>query len=425
LPEERPAGGPDSCRTVDIPVRGMTCAACVRRIEKGLDKARGVREASVNFVAERVRVTFDPGETSPGDIARVIKAAGYEPVLGSDPDSRDRAEELHGLRNALVFSASLAVLVFVGSMGKMIPGVPALLTHPMVLWALTTPVQFGAGWQFYRGAAGALRHGAADMNVLIITGTTAAYAYSAAAAFFPGLFASAGLTPSVYFDSAAMIITLILLGRYLEALAKGRASEAVRKLLEMRPLTARVIRGEGREETIPAADVRPGDRLAVRPGDRVPVDGEVLDGRSAVDESLLTGESLPVEKAPGDEVIGATVNVTGYLVVKATKVGRDTVLAQIVEMVREAQGRKAPVQRLADTIAAYFVPVVVGIALVTFGVWLAYGPAPVSTRWRSSSSPARAPSAWPPRRPSWSGPGVGPNRAYSSAGARSSNWPTA
>ena len=377
--------------TIDIAIRGMTCAACVRRLEKGLDGAPGVASVTVNFASERARISYDPGRTDPETLAQVIRSLGYDPVLSAsiraaapgeeegDPETRARAREIRRLRNAFVGSAVLAGLVFVGSMGGIASGGLALLTNPLVLLLLTTPVQFGAGWVFYRGAAAALRHGTTDMNTLIATGTTAAYGYSLAATLLPRLFLAAGLPPTLYFDSAAMIITLVLLGRYLEALAKGRASQAVRRLLELRPLLARVLREEGREEEIRAESVRPGDYLAVRPGERIPVDGVVTRGRSTVDESTLTGESLPVEKAPGDEAIGATINLTGFLVVRATKVGRDTVLAQIVEMVREAQGRKAPVERLADRMAAYFVPAVLGIAVLTFGGWYLFGPRPTLT----------------------------------------------
>jgi len=379
--------------TVDIPVRGMTCAACVRRLEKGLTQAPGVSAASVNFAAERARVTYDPTRTSPEELAQVIRSIGYDPVVTAgreaaapnaeaaqgDPEFRARTREIRELRRTLIASAALALLILVGSMGAMVPGVPAFLTDRWVLLALATSVQFWAGRRFYRGALGALRHGAADMNVLIATGTTAAYGYSAAAVLAPHVFTAAGLDPTLYFDSAAIIITLILLGRYLEALAKGRAFQAVRRLLELRPLTARVVREDGREEEVPAADVRPGERLAVRPGDRVPVDGVILDGRSTLDEAMFTGESIPVEKGPGDEVIGATINLTGFLLVEATKVGRDTALAQIVGLVREAQGRKAPVQRLADRIAAYFVPAVMAVAVVTFLAWYLLGPEPAFT----------------------------------------------
>ncbi len=377
--------------TIDIPIRGMTCAGCVRRLEKGLDGAPGVASVTVSFASERARIGYDPGRTDPETLAQVIRSLGYDPVLSAsireaalgeeegDPETRARSREIRRLRTILLGSAVLASLVFVGSMAGMAPGGLALLTNPLVLLVLTTPVQFGAGWVFYRGAAAALRHGTTDMNTLIATGTTAAYGYSVAATLLPRLFLAAGLPPTLYFDSSAMIITLVLLGRYVEVLAKGRASQAVRRLLELRPLLARVLREEGGEEEIRAESVRPGDYLAVRPGERIPVDGVVTRGRSTVDESTLTGESLPVEKAPGDEAIGATINLTGFLVVRATKVGQDTVLAQIVEMVREAQGRKAPVERLADRIAAYFVPAVLGVAVLTFGGWYLFGPRPTLT----------------------------------------------
>jgi Cu+-exporting ATPase len=377
--------------TIQVPIRGMTCAACVRRLEEGLSATPGVLAVSVSFVMEQARISYDPVVTDPEALGRVIRSLGYEPLLivgnrtpvvGDEPagpgkaEMRAQAEELSRQRRVLIGSGVLAALVFVGSMAGMVPGLPGEMMSPLILLLLATPVQFWAGAAFYRGAGGAIRHGMADMNVLIATGTTAAYGYSVVAALFPQFFAVAGRQPVLYFDSSSTIITLILLGRYLESLAKGRASEAVRRLLEMRPPMARLLVGDGREKEIAAEKVCPGDRLAVRPGDRLPVDGVVVEGRSAVDESMLTGESIPVDKTRGDEVIGATLNLTGFLVVQATKVGQDTALAQIVDLVREAQSRKAPVERLADKIAARFVPCVLVIAVLTFGGWFLFGPSP-------------------------------------------------
>jgi Cu+-exporting ATPase len=239
---------------------------------------------------------------------------------------------------------------------------------------LTTPIQFWAGRQFYKGALAVARHGAADMNTLIALGTSAAYGYSLVATVAPHLLSPAGTTPAVYFDSAAAIITLILLGRWLEARARGRASEAIRRLLDLQPKRARVIR-DGREQDVMIEEVLVGDIVIVRPGEQVPVDGLVLDGESAVDESMITGESLPADKAPGDRVIGATLNKTGSFRFRATQVGKDTALARIIRLVEDAQGSKPPIAKLADRVAAVFVPIVIGIAIVTFGLWLAFGPA--------------------------------------------------
>jgi Cu+-exporting ATPase len=244
--------------------------------------------------------------------------------------------------------------------------------------ALATPVQFWVGWQFYRGAWAQARHRSTDMNTLIAVGTSAAYLYSVAATFFPQWFRAGGLEPQVYYETGAIIIVLILLGRFLEARAKGQTSEAIRKLISLQAPRARVLR-DGREVDVPVEEVVAGDRVVVRPGEKVPVDGVIDAGRSALDESMLTGESLPVEKGPGDTVIGATINKTGAFTFTATKVGKDTMLAQIIRLVQEAQGSKAPIQRLADRVASYFVPVVMGLAAATFLVWLIFGPQPSLT----------------------------------------------
>jgi Cu+-exporting ATPase len=256
--------------------------------------------------------------------------------------------------------------------------IPELLKSWYVQLALATPVQFWVGWQFYRGAWAMARHRTTDMNTLIAVGTSAAYLYSVVATFFPQAFRAGGLEPQVYYETAAIIIVLILLGRFLEARAKGQTSEAIRKLISLQAPTAHVVRPDGEVE-LPVDEVVVGDLLVVRPGEKVPVDGVIQDGRSALDESMLTGESLPAEKGPGDEVIGATLNRTGAFTFKASKVGRDTMLAQIIRLVQEAQGSKAPIQRLADRVAAYFVPAVMMLATVTFLVWLVFGPAPSLT----------------------------------------------
>ncbi len=299
-------------------------------------------------------------------------------MRGPPPRTFERAareREIRTLRRKLVAGIVLTVPIVLGSMSEWFPWAPHALQNFWVLLALTIPVQFWAGAQFYRGFWAALKHRTSDMNTLIAVGTSAAFLYSVAMTVAPQVFRGLGIAPAVYYDTAAVIVTLILLGRFLEAIAKGRTSEAIRRLMGLRAKTARVVR-DGEEQDIPVDEVRSGDLVIVRPGEKVPVDGIVREGASAVDESMLTGESLPVEKRAGDQVIGATLNKTGTFRFEATKVGKDTVLAQIVRLVEEAQGSKAPIQRLADYVASIFVPTVIGIALLTFAAWWVFGPAP-------------------------------------------------
>lgn len=367
-----------------IPIAGMSCASCVNTVETALRTIEGVLDASVNLAREQATVEFIPGVATPEALRRAVRDAGYEPLAAEegavDREAERREREGRALRVRLVGAALLSLPILWGSLPHMGVQVwaPALLHNWMVQFALATPVQFWAGWRFYRGMWAATRHGTADMNTLIAVGTSAAYLYSAAATFFPQWFTGGGLEPTVYYETASIIIVFILLGRYLEALAKGRTSEAIRRLMRLQAKTARVIR-DGSEADVPVEDVVVGDVVVVRPGEKIPVDGTVLVGFSTVDESMITGESMPVEKAAGVEVIGATLNKTGTFRFRATKVGRDTALAQIIRLVEEAQGTKAPIQRLADRVAAYFVPVVIVIALVTGGVWLAFGPQPALT----------------------------------------------
>ncbi len=357
-----------------FPVGGMTCAACVSRVEEALSGVPGVVSASVNLASEKATVEYVEG-TEFDSLRRAVKEAGYE--LGSEAETLEDVStaarrEIRTIRNRLVLAAALAIPIFA------LMWVPDFAGKPYLLWALATPVQFWAGWRFYKGAWGALRHRTADMNTLIVVGTSAAYFYSVIAVLFPRLFTVGGLEPHLYFDTSAMIITLILLGRFLEARARGQTSDAIKKLIGMQPKTAVVLR-DGAEKEIPIEDVQVGDRILVRPGERVPVDGIIREGYSSIDESMITGESMPVEKKAGDEVIGATINKTGSFQFEATKVGKDTTLAQIIRLVDEAQGSKAPIQRLADVIASYFVPVVIGIAIVTFIIWFFVGPEPALT----------------------------------------------
>ncbi len=361
-------------RKTRIHVTGMTCASCVARVEQALASVPGVVSASVNLASEKATVEYLEG-TEPADLRRAVKDAGYE--LGAETETLEDVttasrREIKNVRNRFILALVLA--------GTIMPlmWTPAFIGKPYLLWALATPVQFWAGWRFYRGAWGALKHRTADMNTLVAVGTSAAYFYSVVAVLFPALFTIGGLEPHLYFDTSAMIIALILLGRFLEARARGQTSAAIKKLIGMQPKTALIVR-DSKEMEIPVEDVQPGDIILVRPGERVPVDGVIREGHSTIDESMITGESIPVEKGVGDGVIGATINKTGSFQFEATRIGKDTTLAQIVRLVEEAQGSKAPIQRLADVIASYFVPVVIGIAIITFIIWYLVGPPPALT----------------------------------------------
>ncbi len=374
--------GNEKLEQVNLSVGGMSCAACVVRVEKALAGLEGVEQAAVNFATEKAQIRFDPGKVNLETFRKAIEEAGYQfrgLALAElrDREREERARELKLLKKKFIFSVVLGIFIMVLSMPHFLPfleDVPHQYLFVLV-FILTTPVQFWAGKQFITGAWGAARHGSADMNTLIAVGTLSAYLYSTVATFFPDLFQASGLKAEIYFDSAAMIIALILLGRLLEARAKGQTSEAIRKLMGLAPKTARVIRN-GEDLDIPLEEVRKGDLLRVRPGEKIPVDGRVREGQSAVDESMLTGESLPVDKKPGDEVIGATLNKSGSFTFEATRVGEETALAQIIRLVEQAQGSKAPIQRLADKVAGVFVPVVMVIALFTFMVWYLWGPPP-------------------------------------------------
>ncbi len=377
----RKAGYDVAVASAELQIEGISCASCVLKIETTLLDLPGVVKASVNLATGKVAVEYLPNAIDLARIRKAVEGAGYKvhdlPAgeAGADVERRLRQREYRVLRAKVIAGGVLAALIFLGSMPGWFPWVPAFLRNFFVLWALATPVQFAIGGQFYRAAWAAFRHRTADMNTLIAVGTSAAYFYSAAVTLFPSLLGATGVARDVYFDTSAVIVVLILFGRMLEARAKGRTSEAIVALMGLRPATARVLRG-GAEREIPVDDVLVGDSVVVRPGERVPVDGSVVDGRSSVDESMISGESLPVDKGPGDEVVGATINKWGRLVFQARKVGKDTALAQIIKLVQDAQGTKAPIQRLADRIAAYFVPAVITIAVLTFVVWFDFGPAP-------------------------------------------------
>ncbi len=371
-----------------LPILGMSCASCVAKIEAALAALPGVVSASVNLGTEKAAVRYIGRLVSAADMKKVIEGAGYGVLEVAEEDllekeARLRREEVDRLRRRLVAGTVFVVPLFVLSSWEMMGLAALLFPIPRGLsvalqFVLATPIQLWVARPFYAGAWSAACHGTTNMNTLIAVGTSAAYGYSAAAALFPGFFEIPGYAADVYFDTAGAIIVLILLGRLLEARAKGRTSEAVKRLMGLAPKTARVIR-DGAEADVPLADVAAGDRVVVRPGEKVAVDGTVVSGRSSVDESMVTGESIPVEKQAGDTVIGATLNRTGTFTFRATRVGRDTMLAQIVRLVEEAQGSKPPIARLADVIASYFVPAVMGIAFLTFLAWWFLGPAPSLT----------------------------------------------
>jgi Cu+-exporting ATPase len=374
-------------RKVNLPIEGIHCAGCVARIEKSIAATPGVLSAAVNLATGEAAVEFLPAQVGLEAIkAAVTRAGAYRVIETAQADPHEAVEavrrrEAADLKRKFTLGAALSGLLMLGHFQSHLPGVAALPAH-LFHWIellLTIPVYFYSGAQFHRGAWSTAKNRTADTNTLVSVGTTAAFAYSAVATIWPSLLTTNGEPPAVYFETAAMIITLILLGRLLEARAKGRAGEAIRKLMDLQPKRARVVR-QGVEIEIPAEETLVGDVLAIRPGERIPVDGAVTEGASTVDESMLTGESMPVAKAPGDRVFAATINKTGAFRFRAEKVGRDTALAQIVRIVQEAQGGKAPIQRLADRIAGVFVPIVLGVAALTFVVWLAFGPAPALTR---------------------------------------------
>jgi P-type Cu+ transporter len=383
--------------SVTLALEGMTCASCAMRIEKGLKKVPGVLDAQVNLATERGTVTYDPSLTGVEQMQQKVEAVGYKatpleragaqsasivqseravsdeetgglkaPALGivqEDEISRRKAVELMRKRNLLILGVALSLPVLILSMFFM-NGFPG---ENLLLLVLTTPVWAVVGWEFHRGALKNLRHLSANMDTLVSLGSTAAYLLSVVATFWPALVGS-----MTFYDTTALIVTLIFLGKYLEARAKGQTNNAIKQLIGLQPRTAHVVRA-GRESELPIEQIRVGDELLVRPGEKIPIDGEVLQGNSAVDESMITGESLPVERGVGDAVIGATLNQRGLLHVRATRVGADTVLASIIRLVEQAQGSKAPIQRLADTISAIFVPTVLGIAALTFVLWATVG----------------------------------------------------
>ena len=373
-----------------VGVHGMTCASCVSRVARALRKLDGVVDVNVNLATEKASIEYLPDAATLGGFKRAVREAGYdvlEEEAGKDrvdTEREAREKEVRDLRTSVTIAAAFTIpLLLLVMIPMLVPGLEALLMRvvPMqtvfyISFVLATVVQFGPGLRFLRKGWHALRSGSPDMNSLVMLGTSAAYGYSLVATFAPSLLPQG--TVHVYYEASAAIITLILVGKYLEALAKGRTSEAIKKLLGLQPKTARVLRG-GEEVELPVDEVVPGDVVLVRPGERIPLDGRVLNGSSFVDESMITGEPVPAAKGAGDEVVGGTINKTGAFRFEATRVGADTVLSQIIRMVEDAQGSKVPIQALADRVVSVFVPIVMGLALLTFGVWLALGPEPALT----------------------------------------------
>ena len=376
-----------SLSRITLPVQGMTCAACVSAVENVLRELDGVISAAVNFATEKATIEYIPSVVGIRDFKRVIREAGYEVVeaeQGEDiveKEQKEREKAYRELKAKVIIGAALAVPLMLlmqwsHIFGHLLP-MPMQFNHLLQL-LLATPVQFWIGRHFYTGALAAARHRTTNMNTLIAIGTSSAYLYSIVATFFPELFAIRGYSAEVYYDTSATIIVLILLGRLFEARAKGQTSEAIKKLIGLQAKTARVIK-DGREMDVPIEDVELGDVILVRPGEKIPVDGSIKEGYSSVDESMVTGESIPVEKSAGSQVIGGTINKTGSFRFEAVKVGKETMLSHIIDMVQSAQGSKPPIARLADIIASYFVPAVIGIATLTFIVWYFFGPEPAFT----------------------------------------------
>jgi Cu+-exporting ATPase len=365
----------------NLKLRGMSCASCANNIEEAIRSVPGVEACSVNFGAEQATIQYNPQQTNLEDIQQAIEEAGYfayplqeQEMMSAQTDAEQEARQAESrkLKRRLILGGVITIILVIGGLPMMtgvhMPWIPAWLHHPLFQLVLTAPIQFWSGESFYQGAGKAFKRHTATMDTLVALGTSAAFFYSLFPTFFPGFFLNQGLSPDVYYEISAVVITLILLGRLLENRAKGQTSEAIRKLMGLQAKTARVIRN-GQEIDLPIAEVVEGDVILVRPGEKIPVDGEIIDGSSTIDEAMVTGESLPVKKQPGDEVIGATINKTGSFKFRATRVGKETFLAQIVKLVQQAQGSKAPIQKLADQVTGWFVPVVIAIAIATFIIW--------------------------------------------------------
>lgn len=361
-------------------IKGMHCASCVAMLERSLKKVPGVESANVNLATTKATVTYDPKQVTDNALTSAVANVGYqalinEEVKSEEEEKRAKQKEISDLRNKVVISLVLGALILWGSFPGLMNTAPMILQNFWVQLILATPVQFWIGWIFYKATIPALKHRTANMDTLVAIGTTVAYVYSVFVTAFPHVVERIGIEPFPYFDVGTIIIGLILLGRYFETRAKAGTGEAIKKLIGLQAKTARVIRYD-KEIDIPVSEVVIGDWIRVRPGEKVPVDGVIVEGESSLDESMITGESIPVEKIKGDTVVGATMNKTGSFTFKATKVGSDTMLAQIIKLVEEAQGSKAPIQRVADLVLSYFVPIALMLAIATFVLWYVLGPQP-------------------------------------------------
>ena len=367
--------------TNTLKLQGMSCASCVRSVEDAIRSVPGVAEVSVNFGAEQASIQYDAKRTNLGQIQQAIVDAGYASrslqdskfiTDESETEKTARLREFRHLRNKVIVAGTIGAVLVIGSLPMMLglplPFIPMWLHNPWLQLIVSTPILLWAGREFFINAWKALKRHTATMDTLVALGTGSAYLYSIVATFFPNFFIAQGLNPDVYYEPANVIIALILLGRLFEMRARGQTSEAIRSLIGLQARDARIVRN-GQELEVPIQDVQIGDVVIVRPGEKIPVDGEIVEGSSQVDESMVTGESVSTKKQPGDEVIGATINKTGSFRFRATRIGKDTVLAQIVQLVQQAQGSKAPIQRLADQVTGWFVPVVMAIAITTFVIW--------------------------------------------------------
>jgi len=367
--------------TNTLKLQGMSCASCARSVEDAIRSVPGVAEVSVNFGAEQASIQYDAKRTNLGQIQQAIVDAGYASrslqdskfiTDESETEKTARLREFRHLRNKVIVAGTIGAVLVIGSLPMMLglplPFIPMWLHNPWLQLIVSTPILLWAGREFFINAWKALKRHTATMDTLVALGTGSAYLYSIVATFFPNFFIAQGLNPDVYYEPANVIIALILLGRLFEMRARGQTSEAIRSLIGLQARDARIVRN-GQELEVPIQDVQIGDVVIVRPGEKIPVDGEIVEGSSQVDESMVTGESVSTKKQPGDEVIGATINKTGSFRFRATRIGKDTVLAQIVQLVQQAQGSKAPIQRLADQVTGWFVPVVMAIAITTFVIW--------------------------------------------------------
>lgn len=367
-------------RTRTFEVRGLHCASCVSRLEEALSQVSGVSRAAVNLASEKATVAFDELVVSEAHLNAAVESVGftaqfYSKRLSPIATEAAKSESAFIPQAKLYSSIAVGMLLLWATFPGLMQTAPALLHHGWIQWLLATPIQFWAGLDFYRSALSGLKHRAANMDTLVAIGTSVAYLYSVFVVLIPGLIESIGVDSMPYFDASVVIIAFVLLGRFLEARAKRGTSEAIRKLVSLQAKVARVVR-EDKEFDVPLEEVQPGDTIRVRPGEKIPVDGEVLEGESAVDESMVTGESIPVDKTAGSRVIGATINRTGTFLFRATKVGNETLLAQIIELVERAQSTKAPMQKLADLVSSYFVPIVLMLSVATFVLWYDFGPSP-------------------------------------------------